>query len=89
MAGQQDIKTLEYFQVVKIPESEGLLVHQCSARLGEFGLTLWVVSILMYDQEFHNKKMVFFLKRRFVGASMLSQIRGIWINIMGGEYFDV
>ena len=60
MAGQQDIKTLEYSQVVKIPENEGLLVRQCSARLGEFGLTLWVVSILMYDQEFHNKKMVFF-----------------------------
>ena len=38
MAGQ-DIKTLEYFQVVKIPESKGLLVHHCSARLGEFGLT--------------------------------------------------
>ena len=48
MAGQQDIKTLEYAQVVKIPESEGLF-----------------------------------------GAAMLSQIRGIWINIMGGEYFDV
>ena len=60
MAGQQDIKTLEHSQVVEIPESEGLLVHQCSARLGEFGLTLWVVSILMYDQEFHNKQMVFF-----------------------------
>ena len=60
MARQQDIKTLEYSQVVKIPESEGLLVCQCSARLGEFGSTLWVASILMYDQEFHNKKMVFF-----------------------------
>ena len=60
MAGQQDIKTLEYSQVVKIPESKGLLVHQCSARLGEFELTLWVVSILMYDQEFHNKNMVIF-----------------------------
>ena len=54
MAGQ-DIKTLKYSQVVKIPESEGLLVCHCSARLGEFGLTLWVVSILMYNQEFHNK----------------------------------
>ena len=60
MAGQ-DIKTLEYSQVVKIPESEGLLVSQCSARLGKFRLTLWVVSILMYDQEFHNKKWLFSL----------------------------
>ena len=60
MAGQQDVKTLEYSQVVKIPESEGMLVHQCSIRLRELGLTLWVVSILMYDQEFHNKKMFLF-----------------------------
>ena len=60
MAGQQDIKTLEYSQVVKIPKSEGMLVHQCSIRLQELGLTLWVVSILMYDQEFHNKKMFLF-----------------------------
>ena len=57
----QDIKTLEYSQVVKIPESEGLLVCHCSARLGEFRLTLWVLSILMYDQEFHNKKWLFSL----------------------------
>ena len=60
MAGQQDVKTLEYSQVVKIPESEGMLVCQCSVRLRELGLTLWVVSILMYDQEFHNKKMFLF-----------------------------
>ena len=60
MARQQDIKTLEYSQVVKIPESEGMLVRQCSVRLQELGLTLWVVSILMYDQEFHNKKMFLF-----------------------------
>ena len=60
MAGQQDVKTLEYSQVVKIPESEGMLVHQCSVRLWELGLTLWVVSILMYDQEFHNKKLFLF-----------------------------
>ena len=58
---RQDIKTLEYSQVVKIPESEGLLVDHCSARLGEFRLTLWVVSILMYDQGFHNKKWFFSL----------------------------
>ena len=52
MAGQQDVKTLEYSQVVKIRESEGMLVHQCSVRLRELGLTLWVVSILMYDHVF-------------------------------------
>ena len=40
MARQQNIKTLEYAQVVKIPESEGLLVRQCSARLGELGLIM-------------------------------------------------
>ena len=55
MARQQDVKTLEYSQVVKIPKSEGMLVRQCLVRLWELGLTLWVVSILMYDQEFHNK----------------------------------
>ena len=60
MAGQQDVKTLDYSQVVKIPESEGMLVCQCSIRLWELGLTLWVVSILMYDQEFHNKKVFLF-----------------------------
>ena len=60
MARQQDVKTLEYSQVVKIPESEGMLVRHCFVRLRELGLTLWVVSILMYDQEFHNKKMFLF-----------------------------
>ena len=59
MAGLDIVKTLEYSPVVKIPETKGLLVRQCSARLGEFGLTLWVVSILMYDQEFHHKKCFF------------------------------
>ena len=76
MAGQQDIKTLEYSQVVKIPESEGLLVRQCSVRLGEFGLTLWVVSILMYNQEFHNKKMVFF----FVSHATWQPTRSICVQ---------
>ena len=60
MARQQDVKTLEYSQVVKIPKSEGMLVCQCSVRLQELGLTFWMVSILMYDQEFHNKKMFLF-----------------------------
>ena len=57
----QDIKILEYSPVVKIPESEGLLVCHCSASLAEYGLTLWVVSILMYDQEFYHKKLSFSL----------------------------
>ena len=59
VAGQDVVKTLEYSPVVNIPESEGLLVQHCSATLGEYGLTLWVVSILMYDQEFHHKKLSF------------------------------
>ena len=73
MAGQQDIKTLEYSQVVKIPESEGMLVRQCSIRLRELGLTLWVVSILMYDQEFHNKKMFLFFVSLIPHGSQQSQ----------------
>ena len=32
MAGLDIIKTLKYSPVVKIPETEGLLVCQCSAR---------------------------------------------------------
>ena len=72
MAGQDIVKTLEYSPVVKIPESEGLLVQQCSARLGEYGLTLWVVSILMYDQEFHHKKLFFPLF--FVSCHMAANI---------------
>ena len=43
MAGQDIVKTLEYSPVVKIPESEGLLVQHCLVRLGEYGLTIWVV----------------------------------------------
>ena len=58
---RQDVKILKYSPVVKIPESEGLLVWHCSARLREYGLTLWVVSILIYDQEFHHKKLYFSL----------------------------
>ena len=57
----QDVKIVEYSPVVKIPDSEGLLVQQCSARLGEYRLTLWVVSILMYDQGFHHKYLSFSL----------------------------
>ena len=44
---RQDVKILKYSPVVKIPESEGLLVWHCSARLREYGLTLWVVSIFL------------------------------------------
>ena len=38
MARQDIVKTLEYSPVVKIPESEGLLVWHSSARLGEYRL---------------------------------------------------
>ena len=58
---RQDVKTLKYSPVIKIPETEGLLVRHCSARLGECGLTSWVVGILMYDQEFHYKNLFFSL----------------------------
>ena len=34
----------------KICESEALTVRQCGPRLQEFGLTLWVVSVLVYNQ---------------------------------------
>ena len=75
MARQQDVKILEYSQVVKTPKSEGMLVCQCSIRLRELGLTLLVVSILMYDQEFHNKKM--FLRRKVL--VMNSKLFSIWL----------
>ena len=45
---------LEYSPVTKIRESKALLIRQCSSCLGEYGLTLWVVSILMYTQELHH-----------------------------------
>ena len=51
MAGKDYISKMEYSPVAKISESEALLVRQCSAHLGEYGLTLSVVSILMYTQE--------------------------------------
>ena len=50
----KDMKIMAYSPVMKIPESEGLLVRQCTSHLGEFGLTVWVVTILMYTQEFHH-----------------------------------
>ena len=54
MAGNDVVSKLEYSPVKKIRESEALLVRQCSSCLGDYGLTLWVVSILMYAQELHN-----------------------------------
>ena len=54
MAGKDIVSKLEYSPVKKIRESKALLVRQCSSRLGEYGLTLWVVSILMNAQELHN-----------------------------------
>ena len=54
MTGKDIVSKLEYSPVKKIRESEALLVRQCSSHLGEYGLTLWVVSILMYVQELHN-----------------------------------
>ena len=52
MAGkEQDHAVLQYSGVPKIREYEALLVHNCSKRLEEYGLTLWVVSIVLYIQE--------------------------------------
>ena len=54
MVGKDDVSKMEYSPVTKFRESEALSVRQCSACLGECGLTLWVVSILMYTQELHH-----------------------------------
>ena len=54
MVGKDDICKMEYSPVAKISKSEALWVRQCSAHLGEYGLTFWVVSILMYAQELHH-----------------------------------
>ena len=52
MAGkEQDHAVLQYSGVPKIRESKALLVRYCSKRLEEYGLTLWVVSIVLYVQE--------------------------------------
>ena len=53
MVGKDVVSKLEY-SVKKIRESEALLVRQCTSHLGEYGLTLWVVSILTYAQELHS-----------------------------------
>ena len=47
MAGKEkegDSTRLLYTLVPIVREKEMLLVKECSDRLGEFGLTLWVVS---------------------------------------------
>ena len=54
MVGKDVVSKLEYSPVKKIRESKALLVRKCSSCLGEYGLTLWVVSILKYAQELHN-----------------------------------
>ena len=54
IVGKDIVSKVEYSPVTKIRESEALLLRQCSSRLGEYGLTLWVVSILMYAQELHH-----------------------------------
>ena len=54
MVGKDDVSKMEYSPVAKISKSEALLVRQCTAHLGEYGLTLWVVGILMYAQELHH-----------------------------------
>ena len=53
MAGkeQEQHAVLQYSGVPKIKESEVLLVQNCSKRLEEYGITLWVVSIVLYIQE--------------------------------------
>ena len=52
MAGkEQDCAVLQYSGVPEIRESEAPLVCNCSKRLEEYGLTLWVVSIVLYVQE--------------------------------------
>ena len=50
-ADKEQHAVLEYSPVPKIKESEALLVQNCSKRLDEYGLTLWVVSIALYIQE--------------------------------------
>ena len=42
---------LQYADVPEIKELEAVLVWNCSKRLEEYGLTLWVVSIVLYVQE--------------------------------------
>ena len=54
MVGMDMVSKLQYSPVKKVRESEALLFRQCSSRLAEYGLTLWVVTILMNDQELHN-----------------------------------
>ena len=53
MSAKQEGKhaVLQYAEVPKIVELEALLVRNCTKRLEEFGLTLWVVSIVLYVQE--------------------------------------
>ena len=45
MAWKDNVSKMEYSPVSKIRESDALLVRQCGVHLGEYGLTLLVVSI--------------------------------------------
>ena len=56
MAGKDDVNIMEYSTVTKIQKSEALLVRQCNSCLS---LTLWLVSILIYTQEFHHSDAFF------------------------------
>ena len=69
--GKDDISKMAYSPVAKISESETLLVRQCSACLGEYGLTLWVMSILMYAQELHHTILGKFFFVSFVTCHMV------------------
>ena len=48
---KEDCAVLQYSGVPKIRESKALLVRNCSKKLEEYSLTLWVVSIVLYIQE--------------------------------------
>ena len=45
MAGSKEKKKLLYTPVPIVKEKELLLVNECTDHLGQFGLTLWVVSM--------------------------------------------
>ena len=53
MVGKEEEQhaVLQYSGMPIIKELEALLVWNCSKRLEEYGLILWVVSIVLYIQE--------------------------------------
>ena len=42
---------LQYSGIPKLRSWEAILVQNCYKRVEEYGLTLWVVSIVLYIQE--------------------------------------